>query len=108
MTGNKELSHIVGDTFKYSIKLFDATGKQLIPRKLVFTCVALDLERNFVRKGDEWEVIFSAEETETWKPRVTTYDITAVFSQIVISQTGILFRILKKNNPLIEQGERHG
>ena len=109
MTGNSALTHIVGDSFKYSINVFDRNGVALTPSKLTFTCAALGIEREFVwdEVANAYSVMFSAEETAQWKPRTTTYDVTACFNGTVVSQTGILLKILKKNNP-VEEACSHG
>lgn len=104
LTGNKEIQHIVGDTFVYSLDLFDGAGKPLGATRVVFTCASLGLEREFERDSTgRWIVTYSAEETELWKSRRTTYDVTVYIDDVVISQTGIPLQIIKKNNPTADQ-----
>lgn len=112
LVGGKPISFYQGDSFDREI-LFKKKFFDLID-KICISCSRLKLHKELI-KDTTWEetikgeiykkfiLSFSSTETQSFNEGKGTYDFQVTFSgDKVLSQVGILFEVLKRENPCSE------
>lgn len=101
--GNSPVVFIQGDTYIYEVTFKDRDFSEV--NKVVFSCIALSINKQMHRDTDNEKFVYTFTSTETakWIPLETTFDIKVFFTDGTIeSETGIPLVIVKRMNEMPE------